>query len=387
MKRRLLSIAHSYVVGMNRRLAHELAQVGGSDWDVTAVAPTYFHGGNDLRPVRLELGNPEPCRVVGVNAYLTSRVHVFVYGWKLRSLLAEGWDLVHCWEEPYIVVGGQIAWWLARRTPLVYRTAQSLNKSYPIPFNWIERYAIRRASAWICSGGLVAQNLAARPGYDVLPRAQIPLGVDVNCFHPDRARGRQVRELLGWSADGPPVVGYLGRFVPEKGLEVLQAALDQVATPWRALFVGAGPAETSLRAWAARHGDRVRICNDVTHEHVPAYLNAMDVMCAPSQTTPAWKEQFGRMVVEAFASGVPFIGSESGEIPHVVKDAGLIVGERDIAGWARAIAGLLEDQHRRDELAERGLERVHREFAWPVVARSYLDFFDSIVHTKGPTRV
>ena len=77
-------------------------------------------------------------QVVPVPAYLTNRVHIFFYGWKLRSLLKEPWDLVHCWEEPYILVGGQVAWWSRAGTPLVYRTAQSLNKRYPIPFRWID---------------------------------------------------------------------------------------------------------------------------------------------------------------------------------------------------------------------------------------------------------
>jgi glycosyltransferase involved in cell wall biosynthesis len=381
--RRLLSIAHSYVVSMNRQLAHELAQADGANWEVTAVAPTYFHGSQDLRPVHLEAPAPEPCRLVPVNAYFTSRVHVFLYGWRLRSLLAEPWDLIHCWEEPYILVGGQIAWWASARTPLVYRTAQSLNKNYPVPFNWIEKYAIKRAAGWICSGRLVAQNLSARPGYDKLPMAQIPLGVDLNCFHPDRAAGDAVRRNLGWAVDGPPVVGYLGRFVPEKGLHVLQSALERMTTPWRALFVGAGPAEPEVRAWAQRHGDRVRICNNITHDHVPAYLNAMDVLCAPSQTTPNWKEQFGRMVVEAFASGLAFVGSDSGEIPNVVGSAGVIAGEKDVPAWSRTLTELLEDRPRREELAARGLQRARDEFAWPIVARRYLDFFDSILASKN----
>jgi glycosyltransferase involved in cell wall biosynthesis len=381
--RRLLSIAHSYAVAMNRRLAHEMARLRGGSWQVTAVAPSYFYGSNDLRPVRFEPVAGEPCRVEAVPAYLTGRVHVFVYGWRLRSLLAEGWDLVHCWEEPYVLVGGQVAWWTPRPTPLVYRTAQSLNKTYPPPFGWIENYAMRRAAGWICSGTLVEQTLGARRGYDCRPKARIPLGVDVNLFRPDRPAGEAVRRSLNWDADGPPVVGYLGRFVPEKGLDLLRRALDRVESPWRALFVGAGSSEPELRQWAARHGDRVRICTDVKHDQVPAYLNAMDVLCAPSQTTANWKEQFGRMVVEAFAAGVPFVGSDSGEIPHVVRDAGIIVGEKDDEGWARAIADLLVDPARRRELAERGLERARAEFAWPVVAGSYLDFFDKILDSRG----
>ncbi len=381
-RRRLLSIGHSYVVTMNRRLANEMAKVGGAHWDITAVAPRYFHGAKDLRAVRLHAANGESSRLVPVNAYLTSRMHFFVYGWRLRSLLAEKWDLIHCWEEPYIAAGGQVAWWAAAKTPLVFRTAQSLDKSYPIPFNWIENFAMGRAAGWICSGELVAKTLKRRPGYACLPMAQIPLGTDLEAFRPNPTAGRALRQKLGWSTDGPAVVGYLGRFVPEKGLALIQRALDQVSCPWRALFVGAGQSEPALRAWAQRHGDRVRICTDVVHDDVPAYLNAMDVLCAPSQTTPTWKEQFGRMVVESFASGVAFIGSDSGEIPLVVREAGLIVGEKDEAAWARAITTLIESPARREEFAARGLERARTEFAWPVVARKYLEFFDSITSSR-----
>ena len=128
------------------------------------AAPTYFHGRQDLRPVHLESIPDEPCPLIPLKAYLTRHVHVFVYGTQLRSLLAGPWDLIHCWEEPYILAGGQIAWWAPRSAALVYRTAQSLNKHYPPPFNWIERYAMDRAAGWICSGQLVAENLRhARP--------------------------------------------------------------------------------------------------------------------------------------------------------------------------------------------------------------------------------
>ena len=137
--------------------------------------------------------------------------------------------------------------------------------------------------------------------------------------------------------------------------------------------------ESELQAWAKRHGDCVRICTDVTHDFVPAYLNAMTVLCAPSQTMPNWKEQFGRMVVESFASGVPIIGSDSGEIPLVIKDAGLVVGEKDEQGWTQTIGDLLMNPDRCRELANRGLQRARDEFAWPAVAKKYLDFFEQLL--------
>ena len=67
----------------------------------------------------------------------------------------------------------------------------------------------------------------------------------------------------------------------------------------------------------------------------------MDILVAPSQTVSNWREQFGRMLIEAFACGVPVIGSDSGEIPYVIQDAGVVVGEKDELGWIAAIAELL----------------------------------------------
>jgi glycosyltransferase involved in cell wall biosynthesis len=368
------------VVALNRRLAHELSRAGGGRWEVTSVAPTYFHG--DLRPITLECLADEPCPLVPVRAYLTCRTHLFFYHRALREQLARPWDLIHCWEEPFILAGAQVAWWARPPARLVYATGQNLPKRYPPPFSWFESHALRRAAGWVAFGRTVAQKLQDRAGYRDRPRRVIGMGVDATAFRPEPEARAAVRRSLGWEEDGPPVVGYLGRFVPEKGVEFLTRVLGRVDTPWRALFVGGGPLEGALRSWASRQGGRARVCTGVVHDDVVRYLNAMDVLCAPSQTTPRWREQFGRMLVEGFACGVPVVGSDSGEVPHVVADAGLVVGEADAAGWAAALAALLDSPARRAELAARGLDRARRLYAWPVVARQYLDFFEEIVDKR-----
>ena len=75
---------------------------------------------------------------------------------------------------------------------------------------------------------------------------------------------------------------------------------------------------------------------------------------------------------------MPVVGSDSGEIPFVVADAGLVVGEADEPGWAASLVGLLESPARRAELAARGRDRALAEFSWPVVARRHLEFFDEL---------
>ena len=124
---------------------------------------------------------------------------------------------------------------------------------------------------------------------------------------------------------------------------------------------------------------RVRLVEDVSHDEVPAYLRAMDLLCAPSRTTARWTEQFGRMLIEAMACGVPVLASKSGEIPHVVGDAGVLIPEDDPVKWTEAIDSLVADAATRAELSARGLARARAEFAWPVVARRHLDFFDEVL--------
>jgi phosphatidylinositol alpha-1,6-mannosyltransferase len=206
----------------------------------------------------------------------------------------------------------------------------------------------------------------------------IPMGVDTVRFRPERAWREETRTALGWT-DDVPVVGFMGRFVAEKGPELLTRALDRTREPWRALFVGAGPLEESLRKWAAGYGDRVHLATGVRHHEVPKWLNAMDVLCAPSQTTPRWREQFGRMLVEAFACGVPVLASESGEIPYVVDSAGVILPEGDEHAWSEALTRVLTDAAFRHTLSAGGRARAETTFSWPVVARQHLSFFDQIV--------
>jgi len=369
------------VVGANRALAHAVQRAAGDRWDVQIIAPRYFHGRDDLRPAAFSPRPDEPCPVVPIPAYLTRFVHVFGYGLpSLRRVMCGSWDVVHAWEEPYIFAGAELAACAPRSARFVFRTAQSLNKWYPPPFNLFERYTLSRAAGWICSGRLVAENLAKRPRYNSRPMACIPLGVDTMVFRPDPTARTETRRALGWTADGPPVVGYLGRFVPEKGLGILTAALDDVRTPWRALLLGGGKLEGKLRAWAARYpDDRVRILTDVAHDRVAPHLLAMDVLAAPSLTTRQWKEQFGRMLIEGMACGVAVVGSDSGEIPHVIADAGEVVAEADVSSWSQMLGALLENPKRRAELGDLGRERAESCFAWPIIGRKHLQFFDEFL--------
>jgi glycosyltransferase involved in cell wall biosynthesis len=373
--KRLLTIGHSYVVAANRRLAHEMALAGTGTWHVTAVAPTQYRG--DLRPITVEPipGEADDLRTAPVR--LDRVPHLMWYG-ELRAVLDSPWDVVHCWEEPYVAAGAQIARGTPRSARLVVATFQNIDKRYPWPLSTFERQTMKRADGWIAFGRTVHDTLSTREPYAGKPSRVLSPGVDVERFRPDAAMRRSMLDRLGWSASDR-VVGFLGRFVPHKGIAVLLSALDAANTPWRAVFVGGGPMERELRTFAQKHPGRVHIETAARHDEVPGWLNAMTILCAPSEANPRWREQFGRMLIEAMACGVPILASDTGEIPHVVGDAGMIAPERDVPRWTLEIDRLLSDDGLRRALSERGLERARSRFAWRVVACEHLTFFEEIV--------
>ena len=371
---RILTIGHSYCVALNRALVREVAR--DPDFEVTVAAPSFFQG--DLRPIVLEPEPPgSPLRVVPLDTRLSRYIHIFRYdGAALRALIRDGeFDVVHAWEEPYVFAGYQIAKAL-KNSParFCFRTAQSYVKRYPPPFGHFERVVLARAQGWIAGASLVYQAMLAR-GFSEPAGRILNLAVDLEQFQP-LSPDQRASVLLELGLE-PPVIGYVGRFTQAKGLDILMQAMERVddRLPWSLLLLGSGEYQDKLLEWAAKRGwsGRVKVLL-AKHADVPRYLGAMDFMVAPSQTMQNWREQFGRMIIEAFACGVPVVGSDSGEIPFVIGDAGRVVAEADVAGWANAIAELLASPEKRDDLKNRGLARAPR-YSVATIAKQYGEYY------------
>lgn len=378
---RVLAIGHSYVVAENRALIREVAR--DPQLEITVAAPTAFRSG--LGPIELQ---PEPAgsrlELKALGARLTQWTQIFAYDRRSLEMLIEkgAFDVVHAWEEPYIYAGYQIVRALSRsNAAFCFRTAQNIDKRYPFPFSRFERAARERAQGWIAGGNLVFEAMVRR-GYSKERGRLITLAVDLEAFKPlAQDRKQTVARELGLL---PPIVAYVGRLTRAKGIDLMMRAMDAVggATPWSLLVMGAGPMEAELRNWAAARGrsDRVQV-RLVPHRDVPAYLGAADVLLAPSQSGPRWREQFGRMVIEAFACGVPVLGSDSGEIPFVVGDAGRVLSENDVDSWAKAIAEVLGSAELRAVMARRGLERV-QDYSVAAVAQQYSAYYRQLADRR-----
>jgi glycosyltransferase involved in cell wall biosynthesis len=117
-------------------------------------------------------------------------------------------------------------------------------------------------------------------------------------------------------------------------------------------------------------GVQARVCfaGRIDSSAMPAFYRDLDLFILPSRTTPGWKEQFGRVLIEAMACGVPVIGSDSGEIPHVIDGAGLTFPEGDRVALTAHLQRLSDDSSARAKLAAAGRRRVLEHYTMAQIA-------------------
>jgi glycosyltransferase involved in cell wall biosynthesis len=119
---------------------------------------------------------------------------------------------------------------------------------------------------------------------------------------------------------------------------------------------------------------------------VPDYLACMDALVLPSRTTPSWAEQFGHVLIEAMAAGVPVVGSSSGAIPEVIGEAGLVFPEGDAAALRAQLATLFDDPALRKRLIERGRARVERLYTNERIALAQRDIYRQVLAAREERR-
>jgi glycosyltransferase involved in cell wall biosynthesis len=317
--------------------------------------------------------------VTPARALLSRHIQLFAYDPRpLRAaLLRHRPHLIDLNHEPYSVAGAEVLWLCRRYAPpakIVMQTAQNIYKNYPPPFSWFERRAFREVdAAYVCS--LTVRDTLRAKGF-AKPVGLIPFGVDLAEFTPRAARAET------------PVIGFVGRMLPGKGLPVLAAALQRIAgEDWRAFIVGDGPERDAAAQQLAAAGlsARVTMTGALAYERMPEILRQMDVLVVPSQTTKRLREQFGRVIVEAMASRVCVVGSDSGAIPEVVGDAGLIFPEGDADALAAALRRVIRNAQERERLAVAGRRRVERHYSWERVAEQTADFYRRVQAFRVPS--
>jgi glycosyltransferase involved in cell wall biosynthesis len=203
-------------------------------------------------------------------------------------------------------------------------------------------------------------------------------------FTPVSASERETyRRKLGLPLDRP-IIGFVGRLVPEKGVLDAISAVRHVRIEHSPVLLiwGAGPLSAQL---TSANGEGYVYMGSLELADVPAALQSCDIVVMPSKATPSWKEQFGRVAVEAMLSGRPVIAYRSGALPAVLDDGALFVNEGDVQGLTSTLTRLLDKEEERSMLAARGREIALSRFHPDRVARRIIDFWNTVAH-RGPAR-
>lgn len=355
---RVLMISKALVTGVYQKKLEELAKL--PDVELLTIVPPYWLEGR-VGSVNLNKRYTEGYELAVEPMRFNGRHHVHFYPGLGKQVRRFRPDIVHIDEEPYNLVTAH-ATMLAQRVGAksAFFAFQNIDRRYPPPFSLIERYCYSRSEMGIAGNQDAADVLRAK-GFkkpiEVIPQ----FGVDPQIYRPQK-RTTDWRHV--------PTIGYIGRVVPEKGLETLIAAVAKISSRPHVYIVGSGSHRMALQDQAERLGvrDRVQFRSAIAPEKVPALLADFDALVLPSLTQRNWKEQFGRVLIEAMACEVPVIGSDSGEIPNVIGDCGLVFPEGNAEKLAEHIKRVLDDSAYRRKLGVAGRTRVLDNFTQARVA-------------------
>jgi glycosyltransferase involved in cell wall biosynthesis len=348
--RRLLVVSHPAVVDVNQEVYLELQRRG---WDVTIVLPSRWrheYSDSDVAPKALPgleaALRPTPISLPGRpqrHVYLTRPARV------CRELRP---DVVFLEAEPYSLPAMQWGRACAKlQIPFGVQCYENIDRPLPGPVrrlrSWVLAHAAfvaarsesaaRLARDWGAAGA-IGQAPPAVPFWDSVPEA----------------------------AEHPFTVGYAGRLIESKGLADLLAAVRRLQAPVELLLLGNGAMRGELEGQPIP-GSHVRVLDGLSHDQMAAGYAQLDVLVLPSHTTPTWKEQFGRVIIEALWCGVPVVGSDSGEIPWLIglTEGGLVFAEGDVGALHSHLEQLRGSPELRRRLAERGHAAVERMFTVP----------------------
>lgn len=227
------------------------------------------------------------------------------------------------------------------------------------------RHVWKNARAVVANSiGLRAMALNFEPRYTI---KIIPNGVNVDRYTPSATRNWNTPRLL-----------FVGRFVHQKGLDLLLPALGQLTDlPWDFTAIGDGPQREALEAFAARLGiaERIHFLGWQRDGELEKHYRESNLFVLPSR-----HEGMPNVVLEAMASGLPVLatriaGSEELILPGIT---GELVPPEDVPALVAALRQLMTDAGLRRRLGSAGRQRVEGAFNWSNVAQRYLSLLQSV---------
>ena len=365
----------SLVVAGYRSLWRELAQQ--STWSVTMIAPDQFReaGMQDLPCAANDPRNP-PLVVLPVKRFHTQAVWFMNLDKYIGFWLAGDRPKIFlCFAEPYSLTAlfSFLMYLKARvhtffsssRPRVLFYGFQNIHKKLPLPLRISQLLLFKCADAILVAG---TEHESVLRAHGFKGRCiNLPMWFDPLVFNPAEETGSRRQNTT---------IGYAGSLLPEKGIsQILDAWLDSYRGPLRNRnltlqntsleIAGDGPLkqQVTLQIEALKKlGVNAHYRGPIAAAEMSQFYQSLDILIVPSLTAPHWKEQFGRVIIEAMACGCVVIGSDSGEIPNVIGDPTRIFPENDRLAFLdvldRAVRLVkMDSQRTRIEMSQKAIKR------------------------------
>ncbi len=297
-------------------------------------------------------------------------------------------DVVHSrnWGALEAVVAAR---WARRCSVIHSEHGYELNPgTEPARRYWIRRIAYSLADHVFAVSDELRDHLARRTGYSSKNFGVIHNGVDTSRFRADAAIRRRARSELGIDSDNF-CIGCVGRVTPIKDYGTLLRAAEQLNTrcsSWRVLIAGDGVERARFEEVVCANPvlqGKVRFLGTITD--VSHFLNALDVFVLPSLC-----EGISNSLLEAMATGLPVVASNTGGNPEVAIDgeSGLFFPVGDARTLARRLEQLHTDYELRSKIGQAASRRIKSEFSLNAMVRRYEELYaDGTVPDRNDTVV
>jgi glycosyltransferase involved in cell wall biosynthesis len=375
VQRRLLVVSHPAVVSVNQEVYRELSKRG---WDVTIVVPSAWrhdYSATDIKPQALA-GLESALRPTRVILRGRPQRHLYLVRAGAESARLRP-DVAFVEEEPFSLPAAQWGFALSRQgIPFGVHCYENIDRELPAPVRWLRGRVLREA-AFVAARSQTAAKLVRAWG----ARGEVGIAPPPVPHWEDAPAQASPEETT--SGQRAFTVGFAGRLIESKGLRDLLAAVREQEAPVELVLFGNGALRGELEGQAIP-GSVVRVRDGLRHDQMASAYAQLDVLVLPSRTTATWKEQFGRVIIEALFCGVPVIGSDSGEIPWVIEltGGGLVFGEGDIHALAQKLTELRRDPALRARLASTGKAAVQRMFTVPAATDPLEQMLNDAIRSK-----
>jgi glycosyltransferase involved in cell wall biosynthesis len=395
----LVIISHAYVYTPYREKIEALAKY--KDLKITLITPEFGLEGGGQKVYTAPYEGKKYKHII-LSGYFTGKLNFFIFKNLKKTLNEINPDIIMLEEEYWTQVAAQVTYVTKKfipQTQLILLSQENIchiweeeGKSVYQRFRYksfhlLEKFIIPKLDGLVFQFPEVWQDFEQRMlalKFKGIKGTFPQLGVDYDRFAKSVSDNqiKFIREKLNIEPD-TFVYGYIGRITKEKGIEDMIYALAGWNKPkTKVLIIGNGDAEyleelhQLIEKLNLNH--IINIHPAIPFDDIPTYFQILDISILLSHTTPIWKEQFGRVLVESMAAGTPVIGSDSGAIPLVIEKTGYIVMEKDILSIREALLEAYSNKAKYSKLSKLGQKRAAEKFSYTAIAEQTYNFIKEI---------